>query len=184
MIRLDQIAGKPSIGTKATLDDPLAHIFACHRRIEDRLGVLERAAAHLEDLRGEAIEAITNSFRFFDSNGVWHTADEEESIFPRIESRLGDADARFLHDLEAEHREAEALYSRLKELAANLTPSDSVSSDGVTAEFRQTVERLCAIYRSHIASEDSRFLDIARRVLDEGQLSEIAREMKARRGLV
>ncbi len=101
MIRLEQITDKPEMGAKATLDRPLDHLVACHRRIEERLEILERAAVHLGDRRDEAMETIENCFRFLDSNGMWHTADEEESIFPRLQGRLNQTDAQFLRSLEA-----------------------------------------------------------------------------------
>ena len=43
---------------RSSLDRPLDHLMACHRRIEERLEVMERAAAHLGDLRAEALAAF------------------------------------------------------------------------------------------------------------------------------
>jgi len=54
----------------------------CHRRIEERLATLERAAEHLNDRTGAALVAFRSVFEFMDSAGVLHTADEEESLFP------------------------------------------------------------------------------------------------------
>jgi hemerythrin-like domain-containing protein len=183
MIRLEQITDKPEMGAKATLDRPLDHLVACHRRIEERLEILERAAAHLGDRRDEAMEAIENCFRFLDSNGMLHTADEEESIFPRLQGRLNQTDAEFLRNLEAEHREADGLYERLKELLAGLAAAGPGTSEGLIEDFADVVRRLCEIYRRHIAAEDAHLIGIARAGLNESQLCEISREMKIRRGL-
>lgn len=183
MIRLEQIAGKPATGSQASLDHPLDHLMACHRRIEERLEILERAAIHLDGRRDDALEAIDNCFRFLNSNGIWHTADEEESIFPRLQARLNQTDAQFLRNLEAEHREADGLYRQLKELRAALAAAVPANSEAVIEDFRKVVRHLCEIYRRHIAAEDARFIGIARNGLDESQLSEISREMKTRRGL-
>jgi hemerythrin-like domain-containing protein len=164
MISLDQLVrGGREEGT--TLDRPLEHLVACHRRIEDRLRVLERA--------GEALEAITNCFRFFDSNGAWHTADEEDSLFPRMQAWLKPEEQAFLEQLEREHQEAEGLYCELKELAAKVD----------AGRFRTVLGRLCELYRRHIAAEDETLISIGSWVLTEAELREISAEMKARRGL-
>ena len=63
-------------------EGPIEHLLACHRRIEDRLAILERAGEHLEDRPEESLLAISNSLRFLDTSGVLHTVDEEESVFP------------------------------------------------------------------------------------------------------
>ena len=69
MIRI----GQPS----ATIDTPLEHLMACHRRIEERLTTLERAGERLREDRPAALEAILRSILFLDSSGVLHTRDEE-----------------------------------------------------------------------------------------------------------
>jgi hypothetical protein len=72
----------------ATLDQPLEHLTACHRRIEQRLDTLERVVPFLRTRRDEALQAIRNAFAFLDGSGVRHTQDEEGSIFPRLRDRL------------------------------------------------------------------------------------------------
>jgi hypothetical protein len=69
MIRI----GEPA----TTIDTPLEHLTACHRRIEDRLATLGRAADHWGDASEAAWEAIRKTILFLDSNGALHTMDEE-----------------------------------------------------------------------------------------------------------
>ena len=181
MIGLNQIGDKTP-GDVATLDRPLDHLLACHRRIEERLESLERAAAHLDDRRDEACQAIENSFRFLDSSGVLHTADEEESIFPRFTGALTIEEKAFVEGLELQHQETEKVYGELKRFY--LAWKDSApSAPAAKDRFRSLVARLCDLYRSHIAAEDTQLVPIGRRVLDAEQLAAIATEMKARRGL-
>jgi hypothetical protein len=45
------------------------------------------------------------------------------------------------------------------------------------------VDRLCAMYRQHIASENELLIALGRRECTEADLSAIATEMKQRRGL-
>lgn len=156
---------------RASMDAPLEHLMACHRRIEERLRTLERAAEKLEESTEEALGAFRSAFAFLDSSGALHTADEEESLFPRLMRALEPGERSYLAGLEHDHSEAHRIYTELK------------ASLGQPARARCLVERLCALYRAHIESEDSILQDYARVHLDEKQLSEIAREMKNRRGL-
>ncbi len=178
VIKLSQIGSK--IAEPITLDRPLEHLMACHRRIEDRLETLVRAGSHLETRAGEALEAVRGAFRFLDSNGVLHTEDEEQSVFPRLRGHLAEEEARYLERLEAEHDEADRTYAKLKQIASEL-------GRGVTPElaerYRETAATMQALYARHIASEDETLIALGRRALSEGELAAIAAEMKRRRGL-
>jgi hemerythrin-like domain-containing protein len=160
-------------------EGPIEHLFACHRRIEDRLSILERAGAHLESAPGEALTAITNSLRFMDTSGVLHTVDEEQSVFPRLRGHLTQEELAYLDELESQHREADRVYESLKGVVAALTQSRTPE---LIQQYRDLVQRLAHAYRDHIASEDENLLPIGRRVLDEAELREIHSEMRGRRG--
>jgi len=161
-------------GGPATIDHPIEHLLACHDRIEERLKVLERAAEHLESRPEEARAALQACFRYFETSGVLHTADEEESVFPRMRGRISAQEEEYLAlaGLEAQHREADALYAELRQ------------GPGDVARHRDVVARFCALYREHIATENRDLVEAARRVLREGELHAIAGEMKRRRGLI
>src|SRR5947208_5826795 len=90
----------------ATLDQPIEHLVACHRRIEQRLATLERAAGELDGRENAARDAIAAAIRFMDTNGAWHTEDEEMSLFPRLRPYLTPDELAFVDSLEAQHREA------------------------------------------------------------------------------
>lgn len=169
MIKPEALFSHPA--RRASIDAPLEHLLACHRRIEERLETLERAAAHLEDRADEARAAFRSAFAFLDTSGALHTADEEESLFPRLLASLEPGERSYVAGLEHDHTEAHCLYTELK------------ASLDRPAQARHLVERLCALYRAHIASEDSVLQEYARIHLTAGQLAEIAREMKDRRGL-
>ena len=182
MITPAQLLQPKSQETGSTLDRPLEHLTACHRRIEQRLDTLERVADHLTDKRGEALEAMEACFRFFESNGILHTADEEESLFPRLQRGLSDAEQKFIVQLEDQHREADQLYAELKAIAAQLEDGQTVSGE-LQQRFRTASGRLAELYRSHIATEDRTLIALGRRVLSLAELAEISGEMKRRRGL-
>jgi hemerythrin-like domain-containing protein len=160
-------------GAQPTVDRPIDHLVACHSRIEERLQTIERAVANLEEKPQAAREALAAVFRYFESSGAMHTEDEERSVFPRIEQRLAPDERRYIADLERQHREAEELYEQLKEVPP---------AGAGAALYQDLAAQFCELYRSHIASENDRFVAIAGRLLNEGDLAEISREMRARRG--
>lgn len=171
MISVDRLT-KPA-PSRVTLDQPVEHLVACHERIEERLRILERAAEALADRPDEARAAIAQVFRHFDSAGVLHTRDEEESVFPRLLPLLTAAEREYLGHLEEQHREAEEIYTRLREVPpAGANPK----------AWRETVVRFCGLYRAHIASENVELVGAARRLFTAVDLAAIAAEMKERRG--
>ena len=172
MISVDQLT-RPA-APSATVDQPLDHLVACHGRIEERLNILERAAVALNERPEEARAALATVFRHFDTAGVLHTRDEEESVFPRLLLRASDAERYYLTDLERQHREAEEVYSLLGDVPVPGTD---------LAPYLALVHRFCWIYRAHIASENEHLIDTARRLLSVEDLAEVAGEMRLRRSV-
>ena len=171
MIKPQEIS-KAGCAPKNSFDDPMEHLLACHRRIEQRLESLELVAANFETKPEEARDALNASFKYFDTNGAWHTEDEEQSVFPRIVPSLNPAELTFVNQLEEQHRGAENCYARLR--------ASGVAFD---QSFREVVAEFCAIYREHIATEESLLISIGRKYLSASQLAGISTEMKQRRGL-
>jgi len=159
--------------SSATIDMPIEHLMACHRRIEQRLDTLVRAAGHLEEDRAAALEAIQKSLAFLDSSGVQHTEDEEASLFPRLRARLTPDQIAYLDSLEAQHVRAEGILCRLKQLVHS----------GHFEQYRACAEELRSLYREHIRSEDTILTALAKQSISESELMEISREMRVRRGL-
>lgn len=192
MIPLDNLrdydAGMASIligsqaGPAATLDQPLEHLLACHRRIEQRLETLERVVPYLWDRREEALAAIRNVLAFVDTSGALHTADEEVSVFPRLAGRLNPRQEELLRTLEGQHRSGESIYAGLKSVVDNIARQDAVDED-LRDEYREAVAYLCDLYRSHIQLEETQLLSVCRSLLTSGDLAAIAAEMRARRGV-
>jgi iron-sulfur cluster repair protein YtfE (RIC family) len=87
----------------ATLDTPMEHLMACHRRIEQRLETLVAAADHLTGNRQAALDAIEKSITFLDANGNMHTRDEELSLFPRLRPKLSAEEREYIDSLERQH---------------------------------------------------------------------------------
>src|SRR5215471_6676482 len=109
-----------TIGAKQESDftDPIGMLGDCHRRIERFLSVLKRLASERQGaaLTGQEQNAMSASLRYFREAAPKHTADEEESLFPRI--RAADPDAtRSLFEridaLESDHQTAVKLHAEV-----------------------------------------------------------------------
>lgn len=170
MIRVEALSAKKT--EHPTLDAPLDHLMACHRRIEERLDTMERAAARLQSHRQRALEAFESAFHFMDTSGVIHTEDEEVSLFPRLQPLLEPGERSYLAGLEHDHTEVHRLYTELKE---------NYSDAGQVPRVQGLVSRLTTLYRTHIASEDTTLQAYAAQHLQKADLQSISTEMKARR---
>ena len=170
MIQIDSELKPP-----VSLDNPFEHLMACHRRIEQRLDTLQKAAAALENEREQALQAITNAVKFLDNSGHLHTVDEEESLFPRLRPTLSSEEAAVMEKLESDHRETELLFGELKAVSQGLQNGRDLDST-----FRELALKLNAAYREHIATEEANIPKLAPR-LDEAVRREITQEMRKRR---
>src|SRR4051794_32889478 len=102
-----QIGGKLDSG----FDDPIGMLKDCHRRIESFLNVLCVVAGRAQgrSLTREESEGILAALHYFRTGGQRHTADEEESLFPRLRS-IASESLKEIDGLEEDHREANQLH--------------------------------------------------------------------------
>lgn len=168
-------------------DAPLGLLSDCHRRIEHFLKVLVTVA---DVRRGAALlpadRAIMEAaLHYFRTAAPRHSADEEQSLFPRLrQSREPEALAALerLDALEADHRVAEDHHDAVDVLArqwlrvGTLGPGDARS-------LREHLVALERLYRRHIAVEDQELFPAAGRLLSADDIEAVGREMAARRNL-
>lgn len=165
---------------------PLALLSECHRRIERFLADMTRVAS--ERRGGELSEAeradLAGAVRYFREAAPRHTADEEESLFPRMRAGAQPQARQALAELdrlEADHQRADAYHAEANSLAIRWLNEARLDE----AEASRLVELLAAlgdIYRAHIAVEDAAVFPAAAGLPAE-QLEAVGREMAARRGL-
>ena len=174
-----QIGGKTH-----SFSEPTGLLSDCHRRIEMFLGSLVRVAPLLEKpLDADARSAMETSLRYFREAAPKHTADEEESLFPRLRSmRSPEVEAALgtLDPLERDHRRADSLHARVDRLGRKCLEGGSLSSADA-GEFGKAVMELADIYKEHIRIEDELVFPVAGKVLSSEQKAAIAGEMAARR---
>jgi hemerythrin-like domain-containing protein len=168
-------------------DEPLGLLTDCHRRIESFLEVLMRVAREYagRPLDDRGAEAVATARRYFLHAAPRHTADEEESLFPRLRAA---AAARgepcpAVAGLEADHERADGLHSRVDGLL-DAWLRDRTLPAGRSAELRSLLDTLRELYREHIGVEERDVFPLAGRVLSAAELSEVGSEMRGRRGLV
>ena len=177
-----QIGQKPS----PTFQQPLELLSDCHRRVESFLRALVLVA---EQARGGELnlpqrEALQTALRYFREAAPKHTADEEESLFPRMRE-LGEGATREalakIQALEADHEVARDSHDAVEQLGQQWLAIGRLSADE-TARLLNNLLELQSIYERHIAVEDNEIFPLAAQVLDPETLNDVGREMAKRRG--
>src|SRR5881227_3778363 len=156
------IGGKP----ESHFSDPVGLLTDCHRRIERFLSVLARLG---EDARGAALgqeqrAALETALRYFREAAPKHTADEEESLFPRLRAASGSPGLQAalgrVEALEKDHERADLLHAEVDRLGSawliegSLPPADA-------SRFSHLLAELVELYRAHIAVEEGEVFPLA-----------------------
>jgi hemerythrin-like domain-containing protein len=173
-----QIGAKPDSG----FDDPIGMLIDCHRRIERFLHLLCVVAdrARNRDLTDEEVTAVQSALQYFRVGGLRHTADEEESLFPRLRAESTTGKFQEISGLENDHRNANDLHAMVDTLysvwiaAGVLSPEDEL-------RLRCGTEQLKHLYEEHIQIEEKTVFPRATEMLDSQTIAAIGQEFQARR---
>ena len=148
------------------------------------LGALEGVASVIDrPLTEETRAALEFALRYFREAAPKHTADEEESLFPRLRRNRDpnvEAAIKSLEPLERDHLLAASVHAEMEELGQRYLSAGSLESTGVEA-FRKAIVSLVSIYKQHIIIEDDLVFPLAKRLLSGADKAAIANEMAARR---
>ena len=109
------------IGKKVhSFNNPTGLLSDCHRRMEMFMRSLEAVAKVIDSVPDEETRrALEAALKYFREAAPKHTADEEESLFPRLPRLRSDAVEEALSqvdELEQEHRWAEPLHAQVESL--------------------------------------------------------------------
>lgn len=173
-----QIGAKPDCG----FDNPIGMLKDCHRRIEHFLDILSHVAerAYSRALTDEEQAAVQSALRYFHVGGQRHTADEEESLFPRLRGAASASNFEAVDQLEKDHRCANDLHEAVESLYTTWA-----SSGGLSAADQQrlltNMKQLKRLYAEHIAVEETLVFPHAQQVLDSRDIEAIGAEFSARR---
>jgi len=177
------------IGAKreSNFSDPIGMMGDCHGRIVRFLQVLATISSHANgrELSAEQRSALATSLLYFREAAPKHTADEEESLFPRLRQLRKPEAAALLakvDSLEEDHNCADrhhAEVDRLGQLWLQQGQLPAADAD----RFSALVSQLSELYRHHIGIEDREIFPYAASVLGAEDREAIGAEMAARRGL-
>lgn len=177
------------IGRRADhgFDEPLGLLSDCHRRIEWFLRALLAVSREAKGgpLSSAARGALEQALAYFRTAAPRHTADEEQSLFPRLRASSHEEATRVMSAvdrLEDDHRLAEAAHATVDRLASRWLEAGELPESEAGA-LVETLEMLQRIYDAHIAVEDREVFPAAARLLSSGQLEEVGRQMAERRGV-
>lgn len=174
-----QIGAKPDRG----FDDPIGMLKDCHRRIEQFLHILclvvDRAPGRA--LNGEETAAVKAALQYFRVGGQRHTADEEESLFPRMRADEKTAGAvKEIDALETQHRDADDLHGAVDKLYSRWVEGKALSAEDEEG-LRTAMQRLKQLYEGHINVEESLVFPRAAEGLDRDAIAAIGEEFRTRR---
>jgi hemerythrin-like domain-containing protein len=173
-----QIGAKPDSG----FDDPIGMLKDCHRRIERFLDILclvvERAQARI--LTDEERAAVQSALRYFRVGGQRHTADEEESLFPRLRGEASSGSFDAIDRLESDHHDANDLHEAVDRLYSAWISAGMLRPEDERLLLSET-RRLKQLYAEHIQVEETIVFPHAAQVLDSQTIAAIGSEFSARR---
>ena len=166
-------------------DEPLGLLSDCHRRIEHFLRVLAALAEHaaVSPLTPQQRAQLEDALRYFATAAPRHTADEEESLFPRLrecEDPGAAAALEMIDRLERDHGLAGSHHEAVDRLGRKWHAEGTLPADDLR-EMRERLAALQTLYSAHIAVEDTELFPAAGRLLSQERLRDIGEEMKARR---
>lgn len=170
--------------TAHSFSEPTGLLSDCHRRIEMFLGSLAQVSAMVDaPLSSDSRLGLEASLRYFREAAPKHTADEEESLFPRLRQMRHpelEVAIQTLEPLEQEHRRADALHGEVDRLGRACLERGPLSAEQAQI-FRQAIAELQSIYKEHIRIEDEVVFPVAGKALSPADKIAIAAEMAGRR---
>lgn len=178
-----------SIGAKPSPDftNPIALLTDCHRRMEHCLAILIRVVNEADGkvISDEQKRALERSLEYFRNAAPRHTADEEESLFPRLRvSNSPDLRSALteVEKLEADHHRAAKWHDEVDDLCKKWLFAHELGQND-TERLKSALASLDELYRCHIALEDNRLFPLAAAALSISDTTDIGNEMAERRGL-
>jgi iron-sulfur cluster repair protein YtfE (RIC family) len=175
--------------------DPIDHLLTEHREIMAEVEALRRAVADLRD-RGEvalpaALPALRSVGRMMSTRLLRHARKEDEVLFPALERAFGSGDGPtwvMREEHRAIHEQVRLFKETLREL--NEVEHPAIVSGGATlralaegggsaAQLAETGEEIVSLLDLHFGKEEDILFPMARTMLSEPDLSEVARGMDA-----
>jgi hemerythrin superfamily protein len=130
--------------------------------------------------------SLEKALRYFREAAPKHTADEEESLFPRLR-RIDTPQVREifskLDDLETDHRLADSQHLEVETIGRQWLLTGALHFED-SARLTTVLESLSRLYDRHISLEETEIFSVARTILATPAKQTIGQEMAKRRGVV
>ncbi len=160
---------------------PYEMLAACHERVQRSLDLLGRLLDYVEKNGHDeqTRSAATDVLRYFDLAAPLHHQDEELHVFPLLLAQ-GDAALRErVLQLQAEHRQMEALWATLRQPLLRWREDGATESPDTA--LRETAARFAGLYAGHIPNEEGLVFPAARAAMSAATQAAMGAEMQARR---
>src|SRR2546425_5110094 len=154
---------------ESSFSDPIGLLTDCHRRIERFLSALVQVSAEAQGgpLTSGQRASWETALRYFREAAPQHTADEEETLFPRLRRpdypEMPAVLAR-VESLETEHGSAETIHLSVDRLGRLWLTSGSLTSHDAE-RLSALLAGLSDLYRNHIADEEGEVFPVAARFI-------------------
>lgn len=171
----------------AGFGQPIEMLQDCHRRIEHFLDVLCKVESRFGagELTDEARRALRTSLDYFTTSAPNHTADEEQSLFPRMRCSDDPAALAVMEDLsrlEHDHKHCDAAHAVVDQIGRQWLETGRLAA-AERARMRAALDELSLAYAAHIPLEETHVFPVAAQVLQADQLRQVGNEMQARRAI-
>ncbi len=175
--------------------DPHARLVFAHGELRAHLHALLRASRLMLLGKGDFALAplIAKALRFLAVDVQLHARDEEESLLPRLRTKLKDPQSHFaylLEHIEKDHEELAAVHRDFDACARKLSarlPFEGAAKRGQLEpelkHFREQLAKLLLIYDSHMKVEERDVFPALAVVFTPAERLAIAAEMDERRAL-
>lgn len=181
--KVSHLAVQTDVRLDCEFDDPIGVLKNCHRKIKRALHVLwviaDRAAGR--ELTAEEMVAVRSAMDCVRVDGTLHTADEEESLFPRLRAEAITGDSEELGFLEDNRRQADPLHALVETLY-----SAWISAGALRLENQLRLQSCTAMLKrlsdQHIQVEEQIVFPRAQQLLDGQTIAAMGREFRDRRG--
>ena len=128
-------------------------------------------------------EALRAALEYFRTSGPRHTADEEESLFPRMKRCAAASEGlERIRALEADHQTADRAHAEVDTLGQRWLDRGKLGAQDAR-RMTEVLETLSRLYARHIEIEDREIFPIAGKALPASDIAGIGDEMARRRGV-
>jgi hemerythrin-like domain-containing protein len=162
---------------KASFDDPITLLLACHERLRHFTQLIEKLAEYIPQhgVDQQAKGAMIAVIRYFDMAAPLHHADEDEDLFPALyNSCHNETLNETIATLSVAHVHLDSLWQGLKQQLIEVNEGKQTLNKELARTFAEH-------YCQHVQQEEEKVYPFARQ-LSANCLALLGQRMQARRG--